>query len=256
VKLKFVIYKRLGNIAMIKLNRPKVNACVPELYSDVITAIQEASHDSEVKVMVITGQGRCFSAGADIKVVPGIYHSVESYWEHCNNTIQAIPRLIMAQQKPIIAACHGYALGGGLEIALNADIRIAAEGSRFGFPEASVGAIISKGSIKILTSLVGLGRAKELILTSRLIDSEEAYRIGLVNLVVPVEKMEEAAINTAGTIADYPALSVQMMRSAANFSMDCSFENMLQLETLMMSASVETMKRGMAEKTRNIGAAD
>ena len=237
MRLKFVIYEKQGNIALIKLNRPKVNACVPELYTDIITAIKEASSDTIVKAMVIMGQGRCFSAGADIKIVPNIYNSVESYREHCNNTIQAIPRLIMAQQKPIIAACHGYALGGGLEVALNADIRVAADGCKFGFPEASVGAIISKGSIKILPTLIGMGRAKELILTSRLIDSEEAYRIGLVNTIVPFEKMETEAITIAKTIANYPTLNVQMMRSAANYSMDCSFENMLQLETLMMSAN-------------------
>jgi enoyl-CoA hydratase len=160
-------------------------------------------------------------------------------------------------EKPIIAAVHGYALGAGCEYAMICDIRIAAEGAKFGFPEASVGAPVTTAGTQILPRLVGLGRAKEMIFTSELIDAKEAERIGLVNKVVPLAELDKAAEELARKIAKNSPMAIRLMRAILDRSFESSMDTVLQLERNASEilnlagtsmAGFEAKKKEIAEK--------
>jgi enoyl-CoA hydratase len=165
----------------------------------------------------------------------------------------------MGMPKPVIAAVHGYALGAGCEWAMNCDIRIAAEGTRFGFPEASVGATVTNAGTKLLPLLVGLGRAKELVFTAEKIDAREAERFGLVNRVVPAEMLMETAIDMAAKIARNSALSLALSKKALNQGACQGFEETLEHEArdiaivLLGMDSAERAKTALAKTKDKAG---
>ena len=254
MKLENIIYEKEGEeLAVIKLNRPKVNAVIPALYEDFLTALEAAKDDPKVRVVIIEGEGRCFSAGADIKAVPRLYDSTEQQKQVHSKVIQGIARAFFALDKPTIAACHGYALGGGLEIALLADIIIAAEGCKFGFPEASVGAVVSKGATRILPLLVGLLKAKELLLTAEIIDAAEAEKIGLVNKVVPLSEMHNTAIEMEKKIVKNYPLAVKGMKAALDRGTESTLEAALELESYLSVAVQSERIAGMKKRAEQIG---
>ncbi len=189
-----IIYEKKDNVAWITLNRPdKLNAQNDTLRAEVIAALEQANADDEVRVIVLTGAGdRAFSAGADIGQFPE--------WQPLNviqrskgarrpyTVIREIP-------KPVIAMVNGLALGGGCELAMACDIIIASDRARFGQPEINVGVIPGGGGTQILPRLVGEKKAKEMVFTGDFIPAEEAWRLGMVNKVVPAEKLREAVEN-------------------------------------------------------------
>jgi len=132
--------------------------------------------------------------------------------------------------KPVIAAVHGYALGAGCEWTMNCDIRIAAEGAKFGFPETGIGTTVTNAGTKLLTLLVGLGRAKELVLTSRMIEAKEAKEWGLVSEVVPLNALEETTMDMARKIAKNPTMSTRLAKAALNQAVNESYEQTLERE--------------------------
>ncbi len=251
-KFKNVIYEQEGDVATIRLNRPKVNALVPELYDDLMAALDNAKNTPEVRAIILEGEGRCFSVGADIKEVPAICRTLEGHMKLVTESLQKTARTMRAVNKPIIAACHVYCLGGALETALNADIIIAAEGCKFGFPEAGVGTTVARGVTKTLPLLVGLAKAKELIFTCDFIDAREAERIGLVNKVVPLADMHMAAMELAKRIAKNYPLAVRSVRSALNRGAESSFESTLEFETYLALASHDDEQKGMIERAQAI----
>lgn len=248
MRLDTIIYEKDGAVGIIKLNRPPVNAIIPAMYEELLAALQKAREDPDIRVVVIEGEGRCFSVGADIKVS----YTAEEFAKWQNHPMQDIARTIVTLDKPTIAACHGYALGAGLELAILCDIRIAAEGCQFGFPEAGVGATISNAGTKYFPLLVGLGKAKELIFTAEFIDAEEAKRLGLVNKVISLEKLHDAAMEMAKKIAKNSPLAVNCMRIAIDRGLESTLEDTLQIEVAMAKICHAETMRLMKAKSEEI----
>jgi 2-(1,2-epoxy-1,2-dihydrophenyl)acetyl-CoA isomerase len=227
--MAFVIYRKAESIAVITFNRPEVlNAANNQMTSEFLHALRQAEDDSEVKAVVLRGEGRAFCAGHDIKENTDgetLEESVALIEE-----LQETTRVIMRMGKPVIAAVQGYAVGAGCEWTMNCDLRIAADGAKFGFPEASIGTTVTNAGTKLLTLLVGLGRAKELILTSRMIDAKEAKDWGLVNEVVPLEALEKTTMDLARKIAKNPVMSTRLAKAALNQAVHESFEQTLERE--------------------------
>jgi len=182
--LENVLYEKKGAIAYVSVNRPKVlNALNHRTWADLRTAFEDARDDGEVRGAILTGVGdKAFIAGADISELAHV-SAVEA--EQSSSFGQAVLNLIENLGKPVIAAVNGFALGGGCETAMACTIRIAAENARFGQPEVKLGLLPGGGGTQRLPRLVGKGRALQLILSGETINASEAYRIGLVNEVVP-----------------------------------------------------------------------
>lgn len=225
-----VLYEKKGNIGFVKLNRPEVlNAENEELIIDFVTALNKARWD-DTRVVILKGEGRAFCAGADLKEGTRS-RSVQHEYAHAEY-VQEISRLMANMGKPMIAAVQGYAMGGGCEFALGCDIRIAAEGTIFGFPETTVGATVTNMGNQSIARLIGMGRAKELVFTGRRIDAKQAEEWGLVNKVVPLEELDKAAIEMAEEIAAKDPLGIKLARIMLDTCADVDLETVLRIETL------------------------
>ena len=241
---KYVNFERRGNVGVIEFNRQEVlNAYDNKMMIDLIEAFEIARADDEVKAVVWKAKGRAWNAGANIKFlakmkgiegVKGFLRFIELEEESTH--------VIMGCTKPIIAAINGYALGGGCEYAMLADIRIAAEGAKFGFPETTIGGVVTHAGTKILPALVGLSKAKELVLTGEMIDAREAERIGLISRVVPPAELEKEAMGMAEKIARSPALAVSTMKYALDNAPDWSYDITLKYES---HASLQLQAQGL-----------
>lgn len=228
--MKTVTYEKQAQIAIVKFNRPEVlNAYNLDVMQDLITSFTLARQDKEVRVVVWKGEGRAWNAGADIKFISRMKGIAEAQDFHTLE--EDSTRIIMNLGKPIVAAIQGYAMGGGCEYAMLADIRVAAEGTKFGFPETTMGGIITHAGTKILPQLVGMAKAKELIMTGETIDAGEAARLGLVNKVVAPEELDAAAMSIAEKIAGSPPLAVSLMKYALDHGVDWDYETSLNYET-------------------------
>ncbi len=227
--MEFVLYRKVESIAVITFNRPEVlNAANNQMTREFLLALRQAEDDSEVKAVVLRGEGRAFCAGHDLKEDTAGETLEESLG--LIEELQETTRVMLRMGKPVIAAVQGYAVGAGCEWTMNCDIRIAAEGAKFGFPEASIGTTVTNAGTKLLTLLVGLGRAKELVLTSRMIEAKEAREWGLVNEVVPLHALEQTAMDLAGKIAKNPVMSTRLAKAALNSAVNEDFEQTLERE--------------------------
>jgi enoyl-CoA hydratase len=243
-----VRYERTGVIGHIILNRPQVlNAMNDEWLHDLLAAAAQARADREVRVIVVRGEGRAFCAGADLQESAKRRELVE-YREKHMNPMQDIARVFRRMGKPVIAQVHGYAVGGGCELAMLADIRIAAEGAKFGFPEVRVGATVTLGGVYNLTRIVGLGKALELLYTTELIDAREAERIGLVNRVVPAEQLESTVFALTNKIAGHYPLELALTRNSVYRALDTDFDTAVEEEegASVISYAAGTREQGMA----------
>ena len=224
-----VLYSREENIGIITLNRPdRLNAINGDLLRDFIEQLQAAKEDKKSVSVILTGAGRAFCAGEDLKETSD-GKSFETWIDEAER-LQEIQRLILRLGKPLIAAVSGHAVGGGCEFAMSCDIRIAADDAKFGFPETSVGLTVTTAGTKLLSQLVGLGKAKELIFTGEFIDADEALRIGLVNRVVARENLMNEAMAMARKIAEKSPLAIKLSRVAIDLGLHSSFEQILELE--------------------------
>jgi 3-hydroxypropionyl-coenzyme A dehydratase len=216
-------------IATVKINRPdKYNAMNTEVAKELITVFNELDKDDTVKVIIITGEGdKAFSAGADIAYMSTIT-PIES--ETYAKTGHLLTFTVENCSKPTIAAINGFALGGGLELALACDIRIAAETAKMGQPEVTIGVCPGWGGTQRLQRIVGIAKAKELIYTGRQVKADEAKEIGLVNQVVELSKLAEEANNMAKMIAQNSAMAVRMSKIAINKGRNSDIDTGLALE--------------------------
>ncbi|MGD8541104.1 MAG: enoyl-CoA hydratase/isomerase family protein, partial [Desulfobacteraceae bacterium] len=213
----------------IRFNRPhRLNAINESLLKGFIDHLHLARRDPDVRSVILTGAGRAFCAGEDLKETS----SGKSFtqWTLEVDALQEVQRVILGLGKPLIAAVNGYALGGGLEFALSCDIRIAAQDAQFGFPETGVGLTVTTAGTKLITQIVGLGKAKELIFTGRFIDAREALGIGLVNQVVDNDSLMEKAIAMCRSINERSPLALKLSRIAIDQGISASFEQILELE--------------------------
>lgn len=202
-----------GAIGVITLDRPEVrNAIDAAMIRELHAVLDEAAESPELKALVIqSASEKAFAAGADISELET--RGVQDALSRIN---AGLFRRLEEHRLPSVAAVNGYALGGGCELAMACDIRIAGEDAKFGQPEVGLGILPGAGAIQRLPRLVGLGRAKELILTGRIIDAAEAERIGLVSRVVPNAELSASARETASSIAKQGSLAVQLSKMALN----------------------------------------
>jgi enoyl-CoA hydratase/carnithine racemase len=231
LSLANVQYETKGPIAYVTVNRPKVlNALNTPTWTDLKAAFEEAKADASVRGVILTGAGdKAFIAGADISELA----HVDAYdAEESSRFGQKVLDHIENLGKPVIAAVNGFALGGGCETAMACTMRIAAEHARFGQPEVKLGLLPGGGGTQRLPRLVGKGRALQLILTGETISAQEAYRIGLVNEVVPAANLIERAETILKQIAANAPIAVKFSLEAANRGLDSS-----QSEGLVLEAS-------------------
>ena len=226
---KAALYEREGDIGIITFNRPhRLNAINLDLLRDFMAHLTTAREDKQASVIILTGAGRSFCAGEDLKETAG-GKDLDTWLEETDR-LQEVQRLIMKLNKPIIAAVNGYAVGGGCEFAMSCDIRIVEPDSQFGFPETGVGLTVTTAGTKLLTQLVGLGKAKELILTGDFVAAEEALRLGLANRIAPGGELMILAREMARKIAARSPLAVRLSRIAIDQGLDASFEQILEIE--------------------------
>ncbi len=250
---KTVLYSRDGNVGIITLNRPeRLNAINGGLLRDFIEQLETAREDKEVISVILTGAGRAFCAGEDLKE-SSAGKSFETWIEETDG-LQEIQRMIMRLGKPLIAAVQGYALGGGCEFAMSCDIRIATEDAKFGFPETEVGLTVTTAGTKLLTQIVGLGKAKELVFTGEFVDAHEALRIGLANKVVPAERLIDEALGMANKIGEKSPLALKLSRIAIEQGLHSSFEQILEIEAnhLLICISAQNQKEFMEKKLQKM----
>lgn len=236
-----VLYQREDRVGIITFHRPeRLNAINTALLRDFMNCLDEARRDAGAVTVVLTGAGRAFCAGEDLKET-GEGKTLETWIEETER-VQDAERAILRLGKPLIAAVPGYALGGGCEFAMACDIRIAAEDAEFGFPETGVGLTVTTAGTKLLTHLVGLGRAKELVFTGEFVDAKTAERIGLVNRVVPKERLMDEALALAGKIGERSPLSLKLSRIAMDQGLGSTLEQTLDLEASHLLVCVQSRK--------------
>lgn len=240
-----ILYEKSGGIGTITLNRPEsMNALNSTLMEELAHVFSEISTDNDVKVVIITGQEQCFAAGADITEVANINTPDDAYnFSRAADVIRKLEDF----DKPIIAAVSGVALGGGCELALACDLRIAAENAIFGLPEIKLGVLPGAGGTQRLPRLVGAANAKELLYTGDFINATEAYRIGLVNKIVPVETLRDEAKAMAKKIANRPGIALKMIKIAVNggLSMDLKSAMAYEARCFEILFATEDRKEGM-----------
>lgn len=232
-------------IATLTLNRPEVlNALNDQVFNELAEVASQLAIDPSVRVVIITGGEKVFAAGADIGQMANAtavdVMTSDKLSHRAFNLIETIP-------KPVIAAIAGFALGGGCELTLVADIRIAAENAQFGLPEIKLGILPGAGGTQRLPRLIGQGRAKELIFGGDFIKAEEALRIGLVNKVVPTDQLFVETKKMAKRFADRGAVALRLAKSAVNEGLRMDLEAGLQYEDKCFSLlfATEDQKEGM-----------
>ncbi len=226
-----VLWSRQGAVGIATLNRPHaLNALTVELLEQLEERVDEAERDPAVRALVIAGSGeKAFCGGADLKTLEQEYAG-GSEPDQLVDVMHRVYGRLEGLELPVIAAVHGYCLGGGLELMLTADLCIAADDARFGLPEVTVGALPGAGGTQRLPRLIGPRLAKELMFTGEPIDAAAAYRIGLVNRVVPAASLLAEATAVAAGIAEKAPLAVRKIKETVNGGLELRLEAGLELE--------------------------
>lgn len=237
-----ILYEVRDGILYLTLNRPEArNALSPEMWNDIRTATQLAREDDCVKLVIISGAGdKALASGADIQEI----HD-RDYLKMLQATASLSLKALEELYKPVLCAVNGFALGGGCELAMACDIRIATRRSKFGQPEVNLGIIPGAGGTQRLTRLVGVGRAKELIFTGRIIGAEEACSMGLVNQVTgdTREELMTAARELAAQIMAKGPVAVMMAKLAINTGSETDLNTALMIERLAQTIAFSTGDR-------------
>jgi len=241
------LYEKEDGMATITINRPKaLNALNRQALLEISSRLDDAEKDEDVKVIAITGAGdRSFCVGLDLKAVKGI-----SGVDGMNLSLlgQKLTKEIEELKKPVIAAINGYALGGGLELAMSCDLRIASENAKLGQPELNVGLIPGWGGTQRLPRLVGTGIAKELIFTAKTIDAKTAKQLGLLNKVVPPDKLKSTVKELATELMTKPPVGIQLAKQLINSSIEIDLTKGLvqEAQAFGVLASTEDFDEGVA----------
>ena len=241
-----IIFEKKDGIGYVTVNRPEaLNALNDSVIEELDSVFRAIDRDDEVRVVIITGAGRAFVAGADIAQMSRLDGSEGRVMSMRG---QKVMEFIEFMDKPVIAAVNGFALGGGNELSMACDIRIASETAKFGQPEVNLGIIPGYGGTQRLPRLVGRGMAKKLIYSAEIIDAEEAYRIGLVDEIVPADQLMDTAAKLAETIASKAPIAVKLAKAAINNGMNTDLKTGVQFEaeaytsTFVSEDRVEGMK--------------
>lgn len=228
MELKTMILEKEGPIAVLTFNRPQVfNAINYEVLTEMEQVLDEISGDPSIRCVIVTGGPQFFAAGADITMLTELNPGEgEIFAEKAHRPMDKLANL----NKPVIAALAGLALGGGCEVALACDIRIAAEGTKIGLPECNLGIFPGGGGTQRLSRLLGLAWAKDMILTGEPVDAETALRIGLVTRVVPAENLMEEAKKLAFKLAAKAPFTAYVTKQCLNMSVSTDLAAGLQFE--------------------------
>jgi enoyl-CoA hydratase len=224
----YVRVEELDQTALVTIDRPEVNALNSELLAELRETFEGLAQDEDWRAIVLTGNGKHFVAGADIEELVQ-FSSVEA--RAFARTGQAVFRLIENLSLPVIAAVNGTALGGGCELMMACDLRVASEGAKIGQPEVTLGIPPGFGGTQRLTRLIGVGKAKELILLGKTIDAREAQELGLVNKVVEPEAVVEEALSWANKLAENAPVAVSLAKAALNRSVDVDLSSGFDYES-------------------------
>lgn len=227
-----MLFEKEDNVAILTFNRPDArNAVNNQVRAEFAAAIEEIEADDEIRVMILTGNGKAFASGVDIKE----FNKTTPYHAH---NLYRLGERVEKLPKPVIAAVNGYCLGGGNEIAMGCDIIIASERAKFGQPEINIGIIPGGGATQRLPRLIGVCRAKELIFTGDIITAEEAFKLGLINRVVPEDQLMETAKEIARKIAVKSSAALKLAKQAINHGMQTNLETGLKYEYELYSLSL------------------
>ena len=218
-------------VCIVKINRPqKLNAMNIDVAKEIISTFKQLEKDDNVKVIILTGEGdKAFSAGADIEYMSKISPEESERYAKLGQELTATVENIT---KPTIAAVNGFALGGGCELAMSCDIRLASDNAKIGQPEVTIGIPPGWGGTQRLMRIVGIAKAKELVYTGKMVKAEEAKEIGLVNQVVPLASLQEEALKMAQQIAGCSTMGVQMSKVAINKGRNADLDTGLAIELL------------------------
>lgn len=245
-----LVVEKKGGVGRIVFNRPeRLNAYSEQMSRELLRAVEDMSADPGVRVVVVTGRGRAFMAGADIGMLRG--------WAGADGGAGEVagilagffsPSLLERCPKPVIAAVNGLAFGMGCEIALGCDIRVASAGAQFGQPEIQLGIMTGAGASQRLPRLVGAGKAMEMILTGDPVDAQEAYRAGLVNRVVPDPELEEAVSALTGKLLQKSATALRLSKQAVVAGYSLGLDEGVARELELFAGIFETpdAKEGVA----------
>ena len=230
---EFVRLEVADGIGTIRLDRPQVNALNDQLTAELAAAASEAEDTEEVRAVIIYGGEKVFAGGADIAEMAEADSAAMAAW---SGRLQAALSRVAGIGKPVVAAITGYALGGGLELALTADFRVAGENARLGQPEIQLGIIPGAGGTQRLPRLVGPAKAKDLIFTGRVVKAAEAHAIGLVDLVAPDESVYHAALDLVRRYATGPALALRAAKQAIDYGLGVDLATGLEIERVQFAA--------------------
>jgi enoyl-CoA hydratase len=247
---EFVRVEVAGQVATIRLDRPKMNALNTQVQGEIGAAAAQVSADSAIRAVILYGGERVFAAGADIKEMSSLGYADMA---ERSAALQAAFSAVANIPKPVVAAVTGYALGGGLELALCADFRVLGESAKVGQPEILLGVIPGAGGTQRLPRLIGPAKAKDLIFSGRHVAAAEALAIGLADQVVPDAEVYQAARELAARYAAGPALALRAAKQAVNSGLEVDLATGLEIERLHFSAlfATDDQKTGMRSFMEN-----
>jgi enoyl-CoA hydratase/carnithine racemase len=247
---EFVRLEVADAVGTIRLDRPKMNALDAQMQEEIRAAAAEATERDDIKAVVVYGGERVFAAGADVKEMAEMSHVDMVKRSHgLTSAFTAVARI----PKPVVAAVTGYALGGGCELALCADYRVAADNATFGQPEILLGIIPGAGGTQRLSRLVGPSRAKDIIFTGRFVKAEEALQIGLADRLVPADQVYDEAVTWAGQFAHAATYAVRAAKESIDRGLEVDLDTGLEIERQQFAALFATQDRstGMTSFVQN-----
>ena len=242
---EFVRVESGDGIGTIRLDRPPMNALNAVVQEEIRAAATAVAADPEVRAVIVYGGEKVFAAGADIKEMADMsYVAMSERAADLSSALGAVARI----PKPVVAAINGYALGGGCELALACDWRIVAEDAKLGQPEIKLGIIPGAGGTQRLARLVGPARAKDLVMSGRMVDAQEALRIGLADRVVPAERVYEAAVELVRPYVSGPAQALRAAKLAVDGGLEMDLASGLAWESQLFAAlfATDDRREGMA----------
>ena len=247
---EFVTLETDGGIGTIRLNRPPVNALNDQLTEELADAARGVAASDDVRAVIVYGGEKAFAGGADIEQMAEASYPAAAAW---SGRLHATMSLFARIGKPVVAAITGYALGGGLELALAADFRVVGESARLGQPEIQLGIIPGAGGTQRLARLVGPARAKDMVFTGRNVKAAEALAIGLVDQVVPDAEVYQAAVDMVKRYASGPALALRAAKQAIDAGLGVDLATGLEIERVQFAAlfGTEDQRAGMRSFLEN-----
>jgi enoyl-CoA hydratase/carnithine racemase len=239
---EFVRLDAEDGIGTIRLNRPKMNALSAAVQEEIRAAAREASTRDDVRAVIVYGGERVFAAGADIKEMAEMsYPDMVRRSRELQSAFSAVAEI----PKPVVAAITGYALGGGCELALCADVRICADNAKLGQPEVLLGVIPGAGGTQRLSRLVGPAKAKDMVFTGRFVDAAEALTMGLVDRVVPAADVYATARDWAAQFVNGPSLALRAAKEAMDWGLEADLQTGLEIERQQFAALFATEDRAI-----------